>query len=62
MMPRIRTFQNISVMADEDEIPAIVFDNGSGVCKAGFAGDDEPCVIFPTRVGRQRCTVTMVSD
>ena len=28
-------------MADED-IQALVVDNGSGMCKAGFAGDDAP--------------------
>jgi len=28
-------------MADE-EVAALVIDNGSGVCKAGFAGDDAP--------------------
>ena len=28
-------------MADE-EIQALVVDNGSGMCKAGFAGDDAP--------------------
>jgi hypothetical protein len=25
-----------------DEIQALVIDNGSGMCKAGFAGDDAP--------------------
>ena len=27
---------------DEDEVQALVVDNGSGMCKAGFAGDDAP--------------------
>ncbi|KAG2233442.1 hypothetical protein INT48_008848, partial [Thamnidium elegans] len=26
----------------EDEVAALVIDNGSGMCKAGFAGDDAP--------------------
>ena len=26
----------------DDEIAALVVDNGSGMCKAGFAGDDAP--------------------
>ncbi|KAJ7165866.1 actin 2 [Mycena filopes] len=30
---------------------AIVIDNGSSLCKAGFAGDDAPRVVFPTIVG-----------
>ncbi|KAE9546259.1 hypothetical protein FO519_010529, partial [Halicephalobus sp. NKZ332] len=25
-----------------EEIAAVVVDNGSGMCKAGFAGDDAP--------------------
>ena len=28
-------------MCDED-VAALVVDNGSGMCKAGFAGDDAP--------------------
>lgn len=37
-----------------DEIPALVFDNGSGVFKAGFAGDDSPRAVFPSIVGRPK--------
>ena len=37
-------------MAD-DEIKAIVIDNGSGTCKAGMAGDDAPTTIFSSIVG-----------
>ncbi|XP_024057675.1 beta-actin-like protein 2 isoform X1 [Terrapene carolina triunguis] len=40
-------------MADE-EIAALVVDNGSGMCKAGFAGDDAPRAVFPSIVGRPR--------
>ncbi|KAG8229238.1 hypothetical protein J437_LFUL007924 [Ladona fulva] len=36
----------------EPEKVAIVVDNGSGVCKAGFAGDDAPMSVFPTIVGK----------
>ncbi|KAH7903366.1 actin 1 [Hygrophoropsis aurantiaca] len=36
------------------EIAAVVMDNGSGMCKAGFAGDDAPRVVFPSVVGRLR--------
>eukprot|EP01025_Chloroclados_australasicus_P057549 TRINITY_DN717_c0_g1_i1.p1 TRINITY_DN717_c0_g1~~TRINITY_DN717_c0_g1_i1.p1 ORF type:complete len:377 (-),score=47.58 TRINITY_DN717_c0_g1_i1:345-1475(-) len=46
-------------MAD-DEIQAIVCDNGSGVVKAGFAGDDAPRAVFPSIVGRPRHTGVMV--
>ena len=38
----------------DDEIPALVVDNGSGMCKAGFAGDDAPRAVFPSIVGRPR--------
>ena len=46
-------------MAD-DEINAIVLDNGSGMCKAGFAGDDAPRAVFPSIVGRPRHKTCMV--
>ncbi|VDC04027.1 unnamed protein product [Peniophora sp. CBMAI 1063] len=44
----------------DDEIAAIVIDNGSGMCKAGFAGDDAPRAVFPSIVGRPRHTGVMV--
>jgi actin-related protein len=31
-----------------------VFDCGSGLVKAGFAGEDEPATVFPTMVGVPR--------
>jgi len=46
-------------MAD-DEIAALVIDNGSGMCKAGFAGDDAPRAVFPSIVGRPRHQVETV--
>ena len=42
-----------STMCDEDAA-ALVVDNGSGMCKAGFAGDDAPRAVFPSVVGRPR--------
>lgn len=38
----------------EEEIQAIVIDNGSGIVKAGFAGDDAPRAVFPSIIGRPR--------
>ena len=35
-----------------NEVPALVVDNGSHTCKAGFAGDDAPRAVFPSVVGR----------
>ena len=46
-------------MADED-VAALVIDNGSGMCKAGFAGDDAPRAVFPSIVGRPRHQGVMV--
>lgn len=45
-------------MADNDVIHPVVIDNGSGLSKAGFAGDDAPRVVFPSIVGRQRHEVS----
>ena len=38
----------------EDDVAALVVDNGSGMCKAGFAGDDAPRAVFPSLVGRPK--------
>lgn len=46
--------------AMEDEIAALVVDNGSGMCKAGFAGDDAPRAVFPSIVGRPRHQVGLM--
>ncbi|KAM7538490.1 hypothetical protein Aperf_G00000077195 [Anoplocephala perfoliata] len=34
--------------------PAVVIDVGSGLCKAGFAGEDSPVSIFPSIIGRPK--------
>ncbi|KAJ5079489.1 actin-7-related [Anaeramoeba ignava] len=39
---------------------AIIIDNGSGIMKAGFAGDDLPKVKFPTIIGRLRHEEIMI--
>ena len=44
-----------------DEVVAVVIDNGSGLCKAGFAGDDAPRAVFSSIVGRSRQQVGIVS-
>merc|ERR1712130_930127 len=46
-------------MCDED-VAALVCDNGSGLVKAGFAGDDAPRAVFPSIVGRPRHQGVMV--
>jgi actin, other eukaryote len=45
-------------MAEEQN--AVVIDNGSGMCKAGIAGDDNPSASFPAIVGRPRQQNIMV--
>ena len=44
----------------DDETAALVVDNGSGMCKAGFAGDDAPRAVFPSIVGRPKMPGIMV--
>jgi len=44
----------------DDEAAALVVDNGSGMVKAGFAGDDAPRAVFPSIVGRPRHQGVMV--
>ena len=47
----------VSEDSEEDEQVAIVMDMGSGMCKAGFAGDDAPRACFSSVVGRPRFQV-----
>ena len=54
-------FLSLAVQKMEDEIAALVVDNGSGMCKAGFAGDDAPRAVFPSIVGRPRHQVQFSS-
>ncbi|PRP79790.1 hypothetical protein PROFUN_12544 [Planoprotostelium fungivorum] len=54
------TNQPSITVAMSDDVQALVVDNGSGMCKAGFAGDDAPRAVFPSIVGRPRHTGVMV--
>jgi len=45
---------------DSEEVSNVVIDNGSGMVKAGFAGDDAPRAVFPSIVGRPRQRSVMV--
>jgi len=49
-------------MDDEDEIQVLVVDNGSYMCKAGFAGGDAPRAVFPSIVGRLKHPALMVGE
>jgi actin beta/gamma 1 len=44
----------------EEDSAALVVDNGSGMVKAGFAGDDAPRSVFPSIVGRPKHKGVMV--
>jgi len=48
------------MMDDDEDVQALVVDNGSGMCKAGFAGDDAPRAVFPSIVGRPKHQGIMV--
>merc|ERR1712216_829379 len=50
----------LSIKMCDDDVQALVVDNGSGMCKAGFAGDDAPRAVFPSIVGRPRHQGVMV--
>jgi len=45
---------------DGEEAQALVVDNGSGMVKAGFSGDDAPRAVFPSIVGRPKHEGVMV--
>ncbi|KAF3618023.1 Actin-3 [Capsicum annuum] len=47
-------------MADEMDIRKLVTDNGTGMTKVGFAGEDSPRVVFESIVGRPRHTGVIV--
>ena len=46
-------------MGEEDATPLVV-DNGSGMCKAGFSGNDAPQCVFPSIVGTPKQQTAMM--
>eukprot|EP01083_Nonionella_stella_P120793 362277_1 len=44
----------------ETDNRVVIIDNGSGMMKAGFSGDDAPRAVFPSMVGRPRHKGVMV--
>ena len=44
--------------AIDDDVQAIVIDSGSGVTRAGFAGDDAPRAVFASVIGTPRHEVS----
>ena len=49
-------------MVFNDDISAVVIDNGSGMVKGGFAGDDAPRAVFPALTGRPRYQVSVFME
>jgi len=47
-------------MDSAEEQAALVVDNGSGMVKSGFSGDDAPRAVFPSIVGRAKHQASMV--
>lgn len=45
---------------DSTENPIVVIDNGSGMVKAGFAGEEAPRCVFPAIVGRPKHASTLM--
>jgi actin beta/gamma 1 len=45
-----------------DDKATLVIDNGSGMSKAGFAGEEKPCAVFPSVVGHQGSLETYVGN
>merc|ERR1711939_919131 len=56
-MGREQSFNN---MCNEEEKPAIVVDNGSGMMKAGCSGEDAPKVTFSSVVGYPKQKTALV--
>merc|ERR1712023_85561 len=59
-MGKPKTHKELKQNMADDEVAALVVDNGSGMCKAGFAGDDAPRAVFPSIIGRPRQPGVMV--
>lgn len=52
--------QNNTLLTMNSEVQSLVVDNGSGMCKAGFAGEDAPRAVFPSIVGRPKQRSVMI--
>ena len=44
----------------DEDVTAVIIDNGSGIIKAGFAGDDAPRTVFSSEVGKPKVPGIMV--
>lgn len=56
-LPNLSRLYELLPLQAQQEAQAVVLDNGSDTCKAGFSGDDAPRVVVPSVVGRPKATV-----
>ena len=49
----------MTTFVEEDWLP-IVIDNGTGMCKAGFASEDAPRAVFPCIIGSPKHPDVMI--
>lgn len=45
-----------------EEVQTLVIDNGSGMCKAGFSGDEAPRAVFPSIIGRPKYSMVLAGS
>jgi actin-related protein len=48
-------------MSDAEELVPLVVDNGSGMVKSGFSGDDAPRAVFPSIIGRPKLKTNVMN-
>ena len=49
---KLSTLSRNTLLTMNSEVQSLVVDNGSGMCKAGFAGEDAPRAVFPHAITR----------
>ena len=58
---KLNLWEKMPINIMEEDVASVVIDNGSGMCKAGFAGDDAPRAVFPAITGRPRYDVSALN-
>ena len=54
MVPAVSSICTCMLIMDSGVLQTVVIDCGSRLCKAGFAGDDLPKVVYPACTGRPK--------
>jgi len=50
----LATSKKRTMVDGDDGAKTVIIDNGSGMMKAGFAGEEAPNAVFPAVVGRPK--------